>query len=95
MEIALKLAKRISKNSPQTIMFNKWMIDSVANAMGWMNALDHGSLFDAVGHVVMHHPHTETAKLFKVGEEKGVKEFIRVREEPFPPDEVAHGMVYR
>lgn len=95
MEVALKLAKRISKNSPQTIMFNKWMIDSVADAMGWMNALAHGSFYDAVCHAVMHHPHTETAKLFKIGDEKGVKEFIRAREAPFPPEEVANRMVHR
>jgi len=95
MEVALRLAKRISRNSPQTIMFNKWMIDSVADAMGWMNALAHGSFWDAVCHVVMHQPYTETAKLFEISREKGVKEFIRTREAPFPPEEVAYGMVYR
>ncbi|MFC1886957.1 enoyl-CoA hydratase/isomerase family protein [Thermodesulfobacteriota bacterium] len=95
METALKLAKRISQNSPQAIMFNKWMIDSVADSMGWMDALSQGSRWDAIGHAVSHHPHTETAGLFKISKEKGVREFIKAREEKFPPEEVADGMVYR
>ncbi|MFC1953960.1 enoyl-CoA hydratase/isomerase family protein [Chloroflexota bacterium] len=95
MEVALGLAKRISKNSPQAILFNKSMIDSVADAMGWMNALSHGSLWDAVAHAVMQHPHTETARLFQIHREKGVKDFIMTREASFPPEEVPYGMVYR
>lgn len=92
METALRLAKRISQNSPQALMFNKWMIDSVADSMGWMNALSQGSTWDAVCHSVMRQPHTETAQLFDI---KGVREFLKAREAKFPPEEVARGMVYR
>jgi len=95
METALRLARRISQNSPQALMFNKWMIDSVADSMGWMNALSHGTTWDAVCHSVMHQPHTETAGLFKISKEKGVREFLKAREAKFPPEEVARGMVYR
>jgi len=95
MEVALKLGNRISKNSPQAIMFNKWMIDGVADSMGWMNALSQGTMWDAVCHSVMRQPHTETAKLFEISREQGVKGFIKAREANFPPEEVAHGMVYR
>jgi enoyl-CoA hydratase/carnithine racemase len=95
MAVALRLARRISRNSPQAIMFNKWMIDSVADSMGWMNALSQGTVWDSVCHSVMHQPHTETAGLFAISKEKGVREFIKAREANFPPDEVADGMVYR
>jgi enoyl-CoA hydratase len=95
MECALRLAKRISQNAPHALMFNKWMIDSVADSMGWMNALSQGTMWDAVCHSVMRQPHTESSGLFKISKEKGVREFIRAREAKFPPEEVADGMVYR
>ena len=95
MDVAMRLARRISRNSPQAIMFNKWMIDSVADSMGWMDALSRGTVWDSVCHSVMHQPHTETAGLFDIAKDKGVREFIKAREANFPPDEVADGMVYR
>ena len=95
MEVALRLARRISMNSPQMILFIKGMVDSIADAMGWMNALAHAGLWDAMGHGIAHQPQVESSGIFQAREEKGTKGFIAARDALYPPEGVPYGMVHK
>jgi len=93
METTLRLAKRIAKVPRHAVMMNKLMIDGVVDDMGFMNALSRAALYTGMGHYLMRQPSADSAKLFKILQEKGPKAFIEARDSNFPPEEGLPGTV--
>ena len=93
METAIGLAKRIAKVPRHAVMMNKLMIDGVVDDMGFMNALSRAALYTGMGHYLMRQPSADSAKLFKILQEKGPKAFIEARDSNFPPEEGLPGTV--
>lgn len=89
MDRAFALAKRFTYVPSYAVRFNKRMIDGTQEAMGMNVALAYSSMLDAIGHVTARelplHRATDGLDLRKLQEEKGLREFIHARDEPFGP----------
>ena len=89
MERAFALAKRFTYVPSYAVRFNKRMIDGTQEAMGMNVALAYSSMLDAIGHVTARehplHRATDGLDLRKLQQEKGLREFIHARDEPFGP----------